>query len=126
MLRNHTVGMPLIKTVSVSDKKKQISGTRKNNVFWIPDGGGMSELPVFVDGVRQINFIGGTVRMELFYSQPTEYDEQNREKAVALIMAPQGFLSMFDAMQQTADALVKQGVLQKETNTNNATEKGEE
>ena len=86
----------------------------------------MSELPVFVDGVRQINFIGGTVRMELFYSQPTEYDEQNRETAVALIMAPQGFLAMFDAMQQTADALVKQGVLQKETNTNNATEKGEE
>lgn len=71
----------------------------------------MTNMPIFLDGVKRINFIAGTIRMELFYNHPTEYDEENTESAGELIMTVDGFLSAMNAMQRTADMLVERGVL---------------
>ncbi len=75
----------------------------------------MNPLPTYIDGIRQINFMSGTIRMELFYKKPTEYDEENKESAGELIMTVEGFLSAMNAMQQTADILVEKGILKQET-----------
>lgn len=76
----------------------------------------MDKTPVFIDGIKQINFMSGTIRMELFYKKPTEYDEENSEKAAELIMTVDGFLSAMNAMEETAHMLVEKGILQKGDN----------
>lgn len=70
--------------------------------------------PVFIDGIKRINFMSGIIRMELFYKKPTEYDEENTESAGELIMSPDGFVAVLDAVQHTADMLVEKGILKKE------------
>lgn len=77
----------------------------------------MPQQPIFIDGIKQINFMSGTIRMELFYKKPTEYDEENKENAGELIMTVDGFLSAMNAMQQTADMLVEKGILKQKENT---------
>lgn len=74
----------------------------------------MQERPIFIDGIKQINFMSGTIRLELFYNKPLEYDEENKESAGELIMTVDGFLSTMNAMQQTADMLVEKGILKKD------------
>ncbi len=80
----------------------------------------MSSDPIFIDGIKRINFMSGTIRMELFYKKPAEYDEENTESAGELIMSPDGFIAVMNAMQQTADMLVEKGVLKKETESKNS------
>ena len=80
----------------------------------------MTPMPTYIDGISQINFMSGTIRMELFYKKPTEYDEGNKESAGELIMTVDGFLSAMSAMQQTADMLVEKGILQKGDNIQQA------
>lgn len=41
----------------------------------------MHKGPIFIDGIKQIHFMSGAIRMELFYKKPTEYDEENNESA---------------------------------------------
>lgn len=71
----------------------------------------MPQHPIFIDGVEKVQWLSGTIRMELFYKKPTEYDEGNKESAGELIMTVDGFLSTMNAMQQTADMLVEKGIL---------------
>ena len=69
---------------------------------------------IFADGIGQIHFAGGMVRMDLMTLQPTEEGKApTPETNVRLILPPQGFLAAFNSMQQLIDKLVEAGVLKK-------------
>lgn len=73
---------------------------------------------IFADGIDQIHFSGGMVRLDLFTLQPSAQSTDQGQHAAPvtqarIIMTPQGFLSAFAAMQNLADKLVEAGVLKK-------------
>ncbi|MGN1065268.1 MAG: hypothetical protein ACI4QC_07640 [Thermoguttaceae bacterium] len=69
---------------------------------------------IYADGVGQIHFAGNMVRFDFITLQPgAEGDAPKPEPSERVIMPPQGFLSMFNSMQQLIDKLVEAGVLQK-------------
>lgn len=74
----------------------------------------MPDLPIYIDGVRRINFMNGMIRMELVYSQPRDDDEHHVEKAAELLMSPDGFLSVLKAVNQTAKMLAEKKILMKD------------
>ena len=53
------------------------------------------------------------VRLDTFVLAPVPNQEPKQENAGQIVMTPQGFLSALGAMQQLADKLVENGVLQK-------------
>ena len=67
----------------------------------------------YVDGIQQVHFIGGMVRMDMFQLTPGQHAEPVQETAGQLIMTPQGFISALGAMQQLAEKLVEAGILEK-------------
>ncbi len=72
---------------------------------------------IFADGIGQIHFAGGMIRLDLVSLQPTEEGKAPASEAhTRLIMPPQGFLSAFNSMQQLIDKLVEAGVLKKNEN----------
>ena len=68
---------------------------------------------MYVDGVSQIHFLGGMVRMDMFTLKPGEGQQPAQQEAGQIVMTPQGLVSCINAMQQLADRLVTAGVLQK-------------
>ena len=72
---------------------------------------------IFADGIGQIHFAGGMVRLDLVTLQPTEEGKAPEpESHTRIIMPPQGFLSTFNSMQQLINQLVEAGVLKKNEN----------
>ncbi|MBR0458141.1 MAG: hypothetical protein IJJ26_02785 [Victivallales bacterium] len=72
---------------------------------------------LFADGVAQIHFVGGMVRMDLVTLQPSEDGKEPvPESHARLIMPPQGFLNTFGAMQQLIDKLAADGIIKKRNN----------
>ena len=67
----------------------------------------------YIDGISQVHFMNGMIKMDLFTLQPQPDAEPLQEKAGQLVMTPQGFLSALGAMQQLADKLVEAGIIQK-------------
>ena len=67
----------------------------------------------YIDGISQIHFLNNMVRMDAFVLAPAPNQEPNQESAGQIVMTPQGFLSALGAMQQMADKLVENGILQK-------------
>lgn len=67
----------------------------------------------YIDGIRQLHFVGGMVRMDTFVLQPQQGSEPEMQDGPQLIMTPQGFLASLNAMQQLAEKLVENGVLQR-------------
>ena len=71
----------------------------------------------FADGIGQIHFAGGMLRLDLVTLQPGEDGKAPVPASnVRLIMPPQGFLAAFNSMQQLIDKLVEAGVLKKNDN----------
>ncbi len=71
----------------------------------------------YVDGVSQIHFVNGMVRIDLARAEPKEGQEKPEQYTFErLILNPQGFLSTFGAMQQLVDKLVEAGILQRREN----------
>lgn len=73
---------------------------------------------IYADGIDQIHYSGGMVRLDLFSLQPAPQNSEQGQPPVSatstrIIMTPQGFLASFSAMQHLADKLVEAGVLQK-------------
>ena len=69
---------------------------------------------IYADGVGQIHFAGNMVRFDFVTLQPAADGESPKpEPSERVIMPPQGFLSMFQSMQNLIDKLVEAGVLQK-------------
>ena len=69
---------------------------------------------IYADGVGQVHFAGGMVRMDFMTLQPEENGKAPvPESNLRMIMPPQGFLAAFNSMQQLIDKLVEAGVLQK-------------
>ena len=72
---------------------------------------------IFADGIGQIHFAGGMVRMDLMTLQPTEEGKAPvPETNVRLLLPPQGFLAAFNSMQQLIDKLVEADVVKKNEN----------
>ncbi len=69
---------------------------------------------IYLDGIQQVHFIGGMVRMDMFLFAPQPDADPIQKDAGRLIMTPQGFLSALDAMQQLAAKLAEAGVIQKQ------------
>lgn len=74
----------------------------------------------FVDGIESINFMEGTVHMELFnYIAGTQKPKGQRpdmEVVEELILTPQGFLQAFSAMQNLVGQLEQAGIIKKNAN----------
>lgn len=72
----------------------------------------------FTDGIGQIHFAGGMVRLDLMTLQPSaeEGKPPTSHSRTRLVMPPQGFLAAFNSMRQLIDKLVAAGVLKKNTN----------
>ena len=69
---------------------------------------------IFADGMGQIHFVGGMVRMDFMTLQPGEDGgEAKQRKNFRLIMPAQGFIGAFNSMQQLLDKLVAAGVAAK-------------
>ena len=75
---------------------------------------------IYADGVGQIHFAGNMVRFDFVTLQPAADGESPKpEPSERVIMPPQGFLSMFQSMQNLIDKLVEAGVLQENNPSNN-------
>ena len=72
-------------------------------------------LETYVDGVEKIHFLGGLVRLDLGTLQPNPEnpEEPKMEFTQRVITTPEGFLRIYNSIQQLADHLLKQGVLKK-------------
>ena len=72
---------------------------------------------IFVDGIGKIHFTGGMVRYDMVTLEPgDDGKEPTPEEKVRIIMPPNGFLAMFNTMQQLIDQLLDAGVLKKNGN----------
>jgi len=71
------------------------------------------EKEVFVDGVGQIHFTGGMIRLDFITIQPNGENGEDVKPEVKerVIMTPQGFLSVYGTMNQLIEKLVENGVL---------------
>lgn len=67
----------------------------------------------FIDGFKELHFMGGMVRAEMFTLKPNPNAEPEQEDAGQLVMTPQAFVTVINSMQQLADRLIEAGVLQK-------------
>ena len=72
---------------------------------------------IFVDGIGKIHFTGGMIRYDMVTLEPSEDGKEPiPEEKVRIIMPPNGFLAMFNTMQQLIDQLLEAGVLKKNEN----------
>ncbi|MEQ8222963.1 MAG: hypothetical protein ABRQ37_11725 [Candidatus Eremiobacterota bacterium] len=73
----------------------------------------------YVDGVEKIHFLGGLVRIDFGTLQPNadKPDQPALEFSERLITTPEGFLRIYNSIQQMAEHLIKQGVLKKVSDT---------
>ena len=67
----------------------------------------------FIDGVSQVHFIGGLIRLDTFVLQGQQDAAPAPETTGQLLMTPEGFLSVLGAMEHLAEKLAEAGVLQK-------------
>ena len=68
----------------------------------------------FIDGVQEIGFGRGLVRMNLASLSATEHDDKNNptlEVKHRLLMTPEGFLNLFGAMENMAKQLADAKIL---------------
>lgn len=68
----------------------------------------------YADGVLNLHFCGGQVRIDLMTFQPgTDDGKGNLAKRVSerLIMSPQGFITLFDSSRQLIERLEQQGII---------------
>ena len=68
----------------------------------------------FIDGVSQVHFLNGNIRLDTFVLQGQQDAEPQQMENTQLVLTPQGFLSMLGAMQQLAEKLAEAGILQKQ------------
>ena len=72
---------------------------------------------IFVDGVAQIHYVGGMIRIDFVTAQPNgDGNTEQIETKVCerVIMTPQGFINMLGTMTQLSEQLVEGGVFGKE------------
>lgn len=69
---------------------------------------------MFIDGVGQIHFVGGMVRLDCIeykmQSDATGNASPKPMNTTTIVMPPQGFLAMLKSMQDLAGKLVEAGV----------------
>ncbi len=74
---------------------------------------------IFADGIGQIRFVGGMVRIDLISLDAGEEPDSkpvpvSKER---IIMPSEGFLRSFDTMQRLIDQLLENGVVRKNENS---------
>ena len=71
---------------------------------------------IFADGVNQVHFINNLTRLN-FYTiepQPEQGGDPKQIDAGTIVLPIQGFFETLGAMQQLADKLIENGVVQRE------------
>ena len=68
---------------------------------------------LYIDGISQIHFAGGMVRLDMFVLSPQPGGEALQNAAGRIVMTPQAFLAALEGMQQFVGKLAEAGVLQK-------------
>lgn len=82
------------------------------------------KMEIFVDGIGKIHFTGGMVRYDMATLEPGDNGKEPiPEEKVRIIMPPDGFLKMFNTMQNLIDQLLEAGFLQKKEGTEQAKKK---
>ncbi len=72
---------------------------------------------IYADGFGQIHFAGGMIRIDMVNLEPTEEGKPPvPETTSRLIVPPQGFLAMFNAMQQMIGKLEEAGLVKRNAN----------
>ncbi len=69
----------------------------------------------YIDGFSQIHFINGMVRIDTFQLQPQKNSEPTKNDDTQIIMTPQTFIEALSAMQQLAEKLTENGILQRQS-----------
>ena len=74
--------------------------------------------PMFIDGFSQIHFYAGMVRINTYTFQPQGGEKPGQEAPHAdagqLVMSPQAFVGILNAMQKMAGKLADAGLLKLE------------
>ena len=71
---------------------------------------------IFADGIGDISFGNGVIRVDLVSLSATAKDDKGqplRELRQRVIMSPQGFLETYAAMENVLQKLVEMGVISK-------------
>lgn len=70
---------------------------------------------IYSDGIGQIHFTGGMVRIDFMTLQPTNEEGKPpvAESKARVIMPPQAFIAAYNSMQQLLDKLVDAGLIKK-------------
>ncbi|MBO4344216.1 MAG: hypothetical protein J5833_00575 [Victivallales bacterium] len=77
---------------------------------------------IYTDGFGQIHFAGGMIRIDMVNLEPTEEGKPPVPETTArLVVPPQGFLAMFNAMQQMIGKLEEAGLVKRNTNAQQQT-----
>lgn len=69
---------------------------------------------IFADGVAEVGFGGGAIRVDLYTLSQDKRDENGnpqRELINRIVMTPQGFIEAVASLQGMAEKLVELGVL---------------
>ena len=71
---------------------------------------------MFADGVNQVHFVNGMARLNLYTLEPQaeQGSDPKQIDAGTLVLTIPGFFEALGAMQQLADRLVENGVVQRE------------
>ncbi|MDD6088314.1 MAG: hypothetical protein PUB69_03240 [Desulfovibrionaceae bacterium] len=65
---------------------------------------------IFLDGVSKMHFIRGMIRLDLYRMEPLQNGEAEPDDFARLLMTPQGFLSLYEAVNQMAKGLKQSGL----------------
>jgi len=68
---------------------------------------------LFSDGIGEIGFGGGALRIDFFSMEPAgEGSQPGRKPCVRIVMTPQGFINAYAAMQGMIEKMREMGILQ--------------
>ncbi|MBQ7738789.1 MAG: hypothetical protein IJT59_03945 [Desulfovibrionaceae bacterium] len=71
---------------------------------------------IFTDGINQVHFVNGMVRLNMYTLEPQgeSGSEPKQIDAGTIVLTIPGFFEGLGAMQQLADKLIENGVVQRE------------
>lgn len=78
-------------------------------------------MEIFYDGIGQVNVTNGIVRINLLSIKPGDGQNIEGEPCGRIVTTVNGFLNTLGMLSQMADKMVEAGMLQRTTNTPDAT-----
>lgn len=75
------------------------------------------EYEVFTDGIVEVGFVGGAVRLHLGTYRPEGNDPKVKpqlKQTGCVIMTPEGFVGLFNGLQEVMNKFEKSGLIKKQ------------